>query len=217
MNTQRLYLLITLLLSAYIIPVKAAKEAKAKQYLDRFSQVVAHSGGVSLGFTLTMSRGSSIIQKSSGTLSMNGSQYYMQSSGLQIWFDGTTQWNYVEATNEVNISTPTKQEAQMINPLILARSYEKGFNYRTLPIKSLNQKPCVSIELTAVAQSELDRILLYLDPQSSQPLMLELYTDNKEVKTQIFIRGFKSHLTLPKENFTFQSTKFPNIEIIDLR
>ena len=74
------------------------------------------------------------------------------------WFNGTTQWTYVERNDEVNVTNPTGEELQFTNPALLLNSYKKGFTaaYKgesTAP----NGKAAYDVELTpsGVANREI--------------------------------------------------------------
>ena len=61
---------------------------------------------------------------------LKGNRFYLNSGGIQSWFDGTTQWSYLESSEEVNVSNPTPEELQTINPYALLSIYKSGYNYK---------------------------------------------------------------------------------------
>ena len=61
---------------------------------------------------------------------LKGNRFYLNSGGIQSWFDGTTQWSYLESSEEVNVSNPTPDELQTINPYALLSIYKSGYNYK---------------------------------------------------------------------------------------
>ena len=65
-----------------------------------------------------------------GEIILKGEKFHLNSNGIQSWYDGKTQWSYSEDTQEVNISTPTPEEIQSINPYSLMQTYKNGYKYR---------------------------------------------------------------------------------------
>ena len=42
-----------------------------------------------------------------GTVDIKGDKFVLKTPDMITWFDGTTQWSFVERNEEVNVSTPT--------------------------------------------------------------------------------------------------------------
>ena len=89
--------------------VFAQKDKQAREVLDKTAAAMKNAGGIRAVFGGT----------SNGTLLLKGEQFYLNSGGVQSWFDGKTQWSYLESSGEVNISSPTPEELQGINPYSL--------------------------------------------------------------------------------------------------
>ena len=62
-----------------------------------------------------------------GTIQMKGDKFTLVTPEALTWFNGTTQWTYVERNDEVNVTNPTGEELQFTNPALLLNSYKKGF------------------------------------------------------------------------------------------
>ena len=56
-----------------------------------------------------------------GTLLLKGNRFYLNSGGIQSWFDGTTQWSYLESSEEVNVSN--SYPGRVDKPSILMHCY----------------------------------------------------------------------------------------------
>ena len=56
-----------------------------------------------------------------GTLLLKGNKFHLNTGDVETWFDGKTQWSYLRQNEEVNVSTPTPEELQSINPQHLLR------------------------------------------------------------------------------------------------
>ena len=91
----------------------AQHDTKARDLLDRMAEAYRQAGAVSIRFAGTQS----------GTLEVKGDKFHLKSGGVETWFDGKTQWSYVEQNGEVNVSTPTPEELRGVNPYALVNSY----------------------------------------------------------------------------------------------
>lgn len=123
---KRTYLLVLILFLS--VSLSAQKDKQAREILDKTANALQQAGGIRATFGGT----------SNGTLLLKGNRFYLNSGGIQSWFDGTTQWSYLESSEEVNVSNPTPEELQTINPYALLSIYKSGYNYKYTGIKSRN-------------------------------------------------------------------------------
>ena len=104
---KRTYLLVLILFLS--VSLSAQKDKQAREILDKTANALQQAGGIRATFGGT----------GNGTLLLKGNRFYLNSGGIQSWFDGTTQWSYLESSEEVNVSNPTPEELQTINPYAL--------------------------------------------------------------------------------------------------
>lgn len=100
----------------------------ATSILDKAASAYEDSNGLTAYFTMqTRSDVQKVSESFDGTVDIKGDKFVLKTPDMITWFDGTTQWSFVERNEEVNVSTPTGEELQATNPALLLRSYEKGF------------------------------------------------------------------------------------------
>lgn len=109
---KRTYLLVLILFLS--VSLSAQKDKQAREILDKTANALQQAGGIRATFGGT----------GNGTLLLKGNRFYLNSGGIQSWFDGTTQWSYLESSEEVNVSNPTPEELQTINPYALLSIYK---------------------------------------------------------------------------------------------
>ena len=130
-------------------------------------------------------------------------------------FDGTTQWSYLESSEEVNVSNPTPEELQTINPYALLSIYKSGYNYKYTGIKSRNGKQGFEVILTPENKQDITSITLFVS-QTYQPLYIKVEQSNKSAN-EIIVTSYQTNQPLDNATFKFDKKKFPNAEVIDLR
>ena len=82
----------------------AQQAEKAKSILDQAAANYKKSQGISIQFEGTQP----------GTLLLQGDCFYLNCGGVESWFDGKTQWSYMQQNNEVTISSPTPEELETL-------------------------------------------------------------------------------------------------------
>lgn len=98
----------------------------ATSILDKAASAYEDSNGLTAYFTMqTRSDVQKVSESFDGTIDIKGDKFVLKTPDMITWFDGTTQWSFVERNEEVNVSTPTGEELQATNPTLLLRSYEK--------------------------------------------------------------------------------------------
>lgn len=63
--------------------------------------------------------------------------------------------------DEVNVSTPTQEELQQINPYTFLYMYQKGFSYKLGTVKTFQGKAVWEVVLTADDKSKSWKVLLF--------------------------------------------------------
>lgn len=183
----------------------AQQNAKAKEIMDKTAANVKQSGGISAVFSGTQN----------GTIQLKGEMFHLVSGGIESWFDGKTQWSYVEENEEVNISNPDPEDLQNINPYALLSFYEKGYHYRYGGTKTRNGVSGYEIVLTPQIPGNIQMLTLFI---SKDYLPLYIKIESKSQEPQIIsIDSYQLHQSFSDSNFKFDSKKYPKAEIIDLR
>ncbi len=121
----------SVLIALLSLPVIAQQQqSQAKAVLDKTAEAFRKAGGVKADFTIKAVTNGLAEGSESGTIQLKGEKFVLKTSDVVTWFDGKTQWSYVIKNDEVNVSTPTQEELQQINPYTFLYIYQKGFSYK---------------------------------------------------------------------------------------
>ena len=203
---KRTYLLVLILFLS--VSLSAQKDKQAREILDKTANALQQAGGIRATFGGT----------GNGTLLLKGNQFYLNSSGIQSWFDGKTQWSYVTKNDEVNVSNPTQEELQQINPYTFLYMYQKGFSYKLGATKMYRGKAVWEVVLTARdKKQELERITLFVTKDTYEPLYILLQQRGQQTRNEITVTSYQTGQNYMDRVFTFDKKQYPNAEVIDLR
>lgn len=189
------------------ITVKAqGATAQARAILDRTAKKIGKSGGVSASFSMSNPSAGTI----SGTIAVKGNKFQARTPQTTIWFNGKTQWTYMKKNNEVNISTPTQAQQQMMNPYTFLNIYKSGYN-----MSATNAGKTQEVHLVAQNQKRsIQEMYITIDPKTSIPSKVKMKHGGKWYS--ISISNFSSK-KLSDAMFSFNSKECPTAELIDLR
>lgn len=180
--------------------------AKAKAILDKTAKVVGRSGGASASFTMSNPNTGTV----SGTIAIKGNKFNARTSQAIVWFNGKTQWTYMKANNEVNISNPTQAQQQMMNPYTFINIYKSGYNMTAKSAGDSNE-----VHLVAQNQSRsIQEMYITVNSKTSVPTAVKMKHKGKWYT--INIRNFAAK-NQPNSIFSFNSKDYPKAEIVDLR
>jgi len=174
--------------------------------LDKCAATVSQRNGVTAQFTMESAQ----YGNAAGTISIKGKKFYMLSNATTMWFDGTTLWTYMASNEEVNISKPTAQQLQTLNPYHFINMYKSGYSSTMTSSGSV-----YNVHLTATdAQLKIKEAFVTVDKTSYAPKELKMLVGNRW--TTFTISGLKSE-AVPDSKFRFDANAYPDAEIIDLR
>ncbi len=197
---------IVTVVTALLLAGASAMAQTALSVLDKCAATVSAKDGVTANFTMNSAQYGS----TAGTISIKGQKFCMQSSTSTMWFDGKTLWTYMKSNEEVNISTPTAQQLQSLNPYNFINLYKAG--YSTTMTTSAT---AYTVHLTSTnAQHKISEGFITVDKTTYAPKEIKLLQGTKW--TTFTVSGLKAE-KLADTTFRFNPSAYPDAEVIDLR
>lgn len=198
---KKIVLAITLLLMAGVTFAQTPKAV-----LDKCAATVSSKDGATAHFIMKSAQ----YGDATGTISVKGQKFRMVSGASTMWFDGTTLWTYMKSNEEVNISTPSAQQLQSLNPYNFINLYRKGYAYTMTTSGS-----AYNVHLTSTNdQHKITEGFVTVDKGTYAPKEIKLLQGTKW--TTFTISDLKAE-KLDDNVFRFNSAAYPDAEIIDLR
>lgn len=187
-----------------------AQNNAARQTLDKTAAAIRQAGDIRADFSATSTSGSM-----SGTIYIQKNKLVLTSPNGKCWFDGKTLWTYNKHNNEVNITTPTQAEQQIINPYIFLNIYKNGYKYSQKEVK-MHGKTCYEVTLTATsAANKMKSMVVCINKANHYPISVKMNRQNGS--TTIYITNYKTHQKFKASTFRFNPKECAGAEIIDLR
>lgn len=203
-----------ILFALFAFTLFPASAQNANELLDKAAASYKNANGISASFALHV-RGEGGAESFEGTIQMKGDKFALSTPDMQIWYDGRTQWNYVERNREVYVTEPTEEELQYINPTLLLNNYQKGYTaaYKGESTAS-NGKSAYDIELTPRKKGDILKVVLQLEKSSSLPARISIDAKNG-IRTTIQIDQLTTGVNQPDSVFVFNEKEYPDADIID--
>lgn len=193
------------------------KDSKAEQILNGVSAKYKGYKSVQADFIIKMEAGnSSTTDQQSGTLYLKGNKYKLILSNQEIISDNNTVWTYLKDANEVQINTFEKDDNN-ISPTEIFTIYEKNFLYAFTEEKTIAGKTLQIIDLTPNDKNKpYFKIRLMID-KAAKTIQSAIVFDKNGNRYTYEIKKFMPDVELSEAFFTFDTKKYPGIEVVDLR
>jgi outer membrane lipoprotein-sorting protein len=212
---KRLLYYICLFLPVCPIAVHAQK---AEGIFDRAAAAYEKSSGISASLAVNIRVGKQGDSESfEATIDMKGDRFRLITPDIRTWYDGKTLWTYMARTNEVNITHPSGDELETVNPMILLRRYEKGFKLSYIGESTSDLgKMADDVKLVSRGNSDIEEAELQIDRASSLPVRLSVVMKN-DIRSVIRINRMKTGVNQPESVFVFNAADYPDVMEVDLR
>lgn len=196
----------------------AQSSEKAESILNKASKVFEQSDGVRLSFTiLPDTPDGDTFDAQEGVAYIKKDKFKLDMPYSSTWFNGSTQWVLLKDANEVNISSPTPEEAISISPLGLLNMYKTNFKLKEPIEGNFNGKATIEIEMIPINKSqEFERLIITLDKNTNSVVMVKFRTRDGS-KSKLIISDYSSNNKFTNDLFQFNKDNHPGVEIIDLR
>ena len=131
----------SVLIALLSLPVIAQQQqSQAKAVLDKTAEAFRKAGGVKADFIIKSVTNGLVEGSESGTIQLKGEKFVLKASEVITWFDGKTQWSYVVRNDEVNVSNPTQEELQQINPYTFLAYVSERISYKLGTVKTYGER-----------------------------------------------------------------------------
>lgn len=205
-RTTNRFLLSILLCLGVCSYINAAETAT--QILDKAATKIRSAKTLKADYLITADG-----HRQNGSITIAGDRFIISSPQISSWYDGKTQWTYSTQTGEVNITEPTPEELQQVNPFAIVSSFKKLYKATLLKSPASEKK----IQLTAInAKNDITKITLTLNASTLYPSAIELTMSNRRV-VKVQVNNVSAGLPLPLSEFQFNPKKYPGVPMVDLR
>jgi len=198
-----------------------SQDAKAKEILDAASAKTKAYKSFKADFTYTMeNKTEKINEKQTGTLITKGNKFHLVLAGQEVFSDGKAIYTYIKDANEMQINAiPSEAESdETISPNNIFTMYEKGFKYKYEKEEKIEAKTFHIINLYPVKPKEktYHTITLSIDAATKQINKIKISGKDGTIFTYQ-IKTFEPDFVVDDTKFTFNKSKYPKAEIVDLR
>ena len=148
---------------------------------------------------------------------MKGSKYKVTMDGMEIFSDGKTTWNYDKSANEVTVNNVDGSANAMTPQKLLTNFYDKDFYYKYNGEKKQGNKTIQEIELTPTDKSRpFHKIYISVD-KAGKTIYSAKFLEKTGGRYNYTITSMKSNASVKDSDFTFDKSKYPGVEVVDLR
>lgn len=203
------------LLMVFFIGFSAqAQDAKAKALLDKVTAKVKSYDNITIDFKYSLNNAKeNINQDSKGTVVMKGNQYVLNFMGITKLYDGKKTYTIVPEDEEITVSSLNEKDEAAITPSKMLTFFNKGYKFSMDITQNVSGKKIQYIKLVPInPKDQRKEILVGIDTKTNT-IYNVIEVAKKGTKTTLTVNSFKTNQALPKNQFTFVSSKYPNYYI----
>ncbi len=148
--------------------------------------------------------------------------YAKTSDGREIFNDGKNLYMYYQDGNEVNIYTSDPEENEDFNIENYLKDFDKKYKYVHMGNVSIKGVACDFIELAPdlpleeLQRQSISKVKVYLN-SSTHEVVSWLVIERTGINYNILIESFKPNKVFESSEFLFDKSKYPGVEVIDMR
>lgn len=211
MNRFR-YSIVLLIIS--IVGLNAQNNTEAERVINNLL-ITAKSNAIKTNFILSVREKNAVnSQSSSGSFIIKDNKFVLEMQDIKAWYDGKTQWAYVQESNEVSVTEPTQSELAETNPMVILAGYKAKCNLNFSKTKS-SQNYIVDM-IPKQKNNDFTKIEVQVNKSTSNLISIKLST-KKGTTTLLSLSNYQKGVKISDDAFVFNKTKFKGVLINDLR
>lgn len=215
---KKLYLLLAFLSSGLIMFAQTSNDPDAKKVLDAVSAKFKTFKTVKATFTYKVENAAGkALSTKTGSILMKGTKYRVSFGGQEIYSDGKTVWNYDKAANEVTISNLDASAGTITPQKLFTNFYDNDFLYKLNGEKKVGAKTLQEIEMTPTDKSKPFHKVYVLVDKNAKTLYSTKVLEKGGNKYSYTVANMNTTTAMADNQFVFDKSKYPGVEVVDLR
>jgi outer membrane lipoprotein-sorting protein len=217
MLISKVKVIAVLLLVLY--PFISNSQKGVTEVLDELAQTIASYKCLYFEYTIkTEDLHLNTSEMQDGKVLMKGNKYRLSTKDVELYNDGLTQWQYLKKDNEVMISLADSTDDIVTNPLGFILGDKKEFKQKLKG--EIIEDGFILLEVDFYPwniKMPYSYIRLRIDDEKHKPYSIR-YAGKDGVNYTVKIKNYTPDVDIPDdEEFVFDSSKYPDIETVDLR
>lgn len=210
---KNIFVLVSLLLS---ISLLGQNEKKADKMLEDVINKISSYKNFKANLSYTMiNTEMGIDEEKAGLIFVEGDSYRIEMESQIIISDGHTIWTYLEDSEEVMVSNADDSE-ESISPTDILTKYGNDYKAKFCKNKTFKNSDLKEIELKPNSKNDFEKMTVLVNTSKLTLEHFSVYDVNGNVFTY-HINDMKTNIDLPTDTFTFDQSKHPDVEVIDMR
>lgn len=206
------------ILVSIILSVSFIYGQNAKSILDKLATYSKKCKTLQGSFEYKLeNKSASIYETSEGEFLIKGDKYFINILGAETYYDGKNLYSYIKDIQEVTIQKPDMNDEGFLKPSNLFTIYQKGYDYKYVGKEIEQGKNLYIIDLFPKKKdTNYKKLILKIEVKTNKLVAMKSIGkqgDDVEIK----ILEMKENLPLADSKFTFDTTKNPEVEVIDMR
>ncbi len=196
---------------------KGVDDPKAHTILSAVREKLKSYTTLKIDFTYLLENKKEKIKDSKkGNILIKGDKYKLDFMGQNSISDGKSVWSYNKENKEVQITEVNPKESEAMNPIAMIDNYEK--NYRAKLIREDKEKgvPVMIVDLNPLENRNFHKVRIVSDKAKKTIIYSEVHDKNGSIYT-FRVDKMQPNVNAPDSEFTFDTSKYPGVEIIDMR
>lgn len=218
-NPMKRTFFLTICSIALALGVQAQDDARSKAVMDKLLAKAKSWTSFEADFSSRLLNTKDKLDvKQEGTMKVKGKKFRLTLDKNTIINDGTTLYTYNKDANEVNLSNPADMD-QELDPSKLFTQYEKGFK-STFVEEKANAAGVIlqTIKLFPIepGKKAYHTVVISVDKAKVEPKSIQVsYKDGNQVTYDL--KKFSANPELADALFLFDKSKYPGVEVNDMR
>jgi outer membrane lipoprotein-sorting protein len=211
---NKIILAITLVLFS-LQGITAQNNAQAEKAItDLLSE--AKSSAIKTNFKLVISdKKDPQPMVTTGAFTLKGNKFVLEMEAMKAWFDGKTQWAYVQQSNEISITEPTVKELSETNPMAILSGYKSKCVIRFSSKVKSAQNYCIEM-IPKIKNNEIAKIDVQINKSNGNLFSIKL-TNKNGGTTLLLLSNFQKGINVSDNTFVFNQAKYKGVTVNDLR